>query len=379
MAPTSATTHDWPPGIHRWKEAAGEEAAGDGMNTKLVIVPNRKKLIQPSPGFAKKHLSNFHAELVALCGFGCAYCSSNTGYYLRVNGQKFAAATESQTGQGFAPRTDPSLFLAYSDVIGDLERELAGKVHEYGAGQTLMVSQLTDAFSPELVSRGITAAALRILLERTSFRIRVLTKNAAVAAPEFIALFERYPERIVVGLSIGTLDDEWAACVEKGTSPPSARVAAHRALQDAGIATYGMACPVFPDQAHHVLPLLDALRIDRVEHVWCEPYNDRVNWRHVQASLPADSSARPWLDDVFANGRKDLWSDYAASLYETVAEHARRHGWTDKLRFLLYEEHVTAPDASRFGNLEGVLLQTKPDSSGHSKNPAFVRSAGGRE
>ena len=31
------------------------------------------------------------------------------------------------------------------------------------------------------------------------------------------------------------------------------------------------------------------------------------------------------------------------------------------------------------GNLEGVLLQSKLDSGGRSKNPAFVRSAGGRE
>lgn len=345
--------------------------------TSLVIVPNRKTLIQPSPGFAKKQLAHFHLELAALCGFGCAYCSSNTGYYLRVNAQKFAAATAEQTGGSFDPKTNPNLFLMYEDVVGDLERELATKPREYGAGKTLMFSQLTDPFSPELVERGITLAALRLLLERTSFRIRILTKGEP-GGRGFNALYRRYRDRIVIGLSIGTLDDDWAACVEKGTLPPSARAGTHCGLQDAGFATYMMLCPVFPSQMRFIPGITELLGAHRVEHVWCEPYNDRINWRHVQSSLPADSTDRVWLEEAFANGRHDLWSDYAARLYEAVFGAATRDGWVHKLRFLLYEDLVTAADAPRFGKLEGILLQNKPLPNGRSKNPAFASFGAGR-
>jgi hypothetical protein len=39
---------------------------------------------------------------------------------------------------------------------------------------------LTDGFSPHLVKEGVTEKALRLLLEHTSFRIRVLTKKSIV-------------------------------------------------------------------------------------------------------------------------------------------------------------------------------------------------------
>jgi DNA repair photolyase len=50
-----------------------------------------------------------------------------------------------------------------------------------------------------------------------------------------------------VGLSTGTLDSEWASRVEVGTSLPAAGLKALSRLQEAGIPTYGMLCPIFPD------------------------------------------------------------------------------------------------------------------------------------
>jgi len=85
------------------------------------------------------------------------------------------------------------------------------------------------------------------VLERTSFRIRILTKNAIVSSERWINFFRQAKDRFVVGLSIGTVDDAWAKRVEIGTSRPSARLQALRNLQEAGIPTYGMLCPVFPD------------------------------------------------------------------------------------------------------------------------------------
>ncbi len=68
-----------------------------------------------------------------------------------------------------------------------------------------------------------------------------------VGTAKWLKLFTQNPTRFVVGLSTGTLDAEWARRVEVGRPLPKARIAATQALQAAGVPTFGMLCPVFPD------------------------------------------------------------------------------------------------------------------------------------
>ena len=48
------------------------------MKNVIVNVPAVKGPIRKSPGFAKKELADYKLDIVALCGFGCRYCSSNS-------------------------------------------------------------------------------------------------------------------------------------------------------------------------------------------------------------------------------------------------------------------------------------------------------------
>jgi DNA repair photolyase len=184
---------------------------------------------------------------LALCEFGCEYCSSNWGNYLRIRREQFAELTEAQLGKRTYPDNDPDLIFIWPDILTHLHRQLEKKPPNWGAGRTLVFSMLTDGFSPLLVQEKTTEAALQMLIERTSFRIRVLTKNAVVGTEKWITFFKGHPNRFVIGLSTGTLGDEWAKRVEIKTSIPSARLRALANLQDAGIPTYGILCPVFPD------------------------------------------------------------------------------------------------------------------------------------
>jgi len=339
------------------------------MKLKIVQVPSIKTPIMESPGFAKKELSTYKLDLMALCGFGCSYCSSNEGNYLRINREKFADLTEAQTGERTYPATDPALTFAWPDVLPKLDAQLKNKPATWGAGHTLVLSMLTDAFSPLPLADGTTAAALTMLMTRTSFRVRVLTKGAAVASPKWVDFFKAWPGRFTVGLSIGTLDDEWARRVEIGTSSPGARIKALHTLQDAGVPTYGMLCPIFPDvlMDGRLDELIDKINPGALEHVWAEPYNDRANWRAVRAGYGETNGAN-WLTEVYENGRKDVWSAYATTLYEQLRARANRGGWLHKLKYLLYEGDITASDAPTFAGLAGVLLQNKPNSDGLSPN-----------
>jgi DNA repair photolyase len=325
----------------------------------IVDVPSIKDPIKKSPGFEKKELATYKLDIMGWCQASCLYCSSPSGNYLRINRERFAAAAEAQTGSRLLPGKDAALALRWPDFEERLDEQLRTKHFSWGAGKVLMFSQLTDAFSPWAVKSGLTWRALGRVLVQTSFQVRVLTKFDTVGRREWIDLFRSYPGRFVVGLSVGTLDDAWARKVEFGTSSPSARVRALHRLQDAGVPTFGMLCPIFPDvlAGNGVERLVEAVRPDRCETVWSEPYNDRANWRAVAAGYRETSPERKVLSMLFEGpGARSYWSDYAVALYQRV--HEALGGEAGKHRYLLYQDTMTAAGREALRGAEGMLFQS---------------------
>ena len=344
----------------------------------IVRIPAIREPIQPSPGFQKKQLADFKLDICGLCQFGCTYCSSNHGNYLRIRRDQFADLTRQQTGARTLPTNNPNLMFTWPDILPLLGEQLSTKPKSWGQGQTLMFSMLTDGFSPQLVNDGTTKSALTMVLDRTSFRIRVLTKNAVVGSKRWVDFFLQYPSRFVVGLSTGTMDNAWAKSVERKASAPTARIRALNNLQDAGVPTFGMLCPVFP----HALDgdglerLVDRSRPGLGEHCWAEPYNDRFNWTNVYEACPAGGRDRQFLSDVYADvkakGSNATWSRYAVELYGRLRRKAEREGWMDKFRYLLYEDKIVVEDVDTLQDMAGVLLQSKAGENGKSRNEAIA-------
>ena len=340
-----------------------------GLKNKIVKLPSINSLITTSDGFAKKELSTYKLDIMGLCGFGCRYCSSNAGLGIKFRKQTFESASNDQLGRVISPHDDPSLTYEYFDLLPNLEGQLKRKSKEWGAGHTLVFSELTDGFSPNLVNKGITKYVLKQVLDRTSFRVRVLTKNACVGSDEWIKFFDKYWDRVIVGLSTGNIDEDWTQTVELGTSLPSKRFKAIQNLQNAGINTFGMLCPVFPDivKDNRVDELVEMINPENVETVWAEPYNDRENWKVVQSGFQPNTYLYNWFEDEYEK-KLGIWSNYATELYVQLYEHAEKNGWIIKLKYLLYENKINAIDAEKFSGLVGVLLQNKSGDDGFSKN-----------
>jgi DNA repair photolyase len=344
------------------------------MKSKLVVIPTVRRPITRCPGFVKKGLADYKLDLLGRCEFGCCYCSSDTGNYLRIRRKEFADLTEEQTGTRTYPVDDPSLCFVWDEIIPRIEAQLARHKPTFGIGEVIVVSMLTDPFSPVLLQRGVTRQVLELILAKTSFRMRLLTKSATVGSTEWIKFISDHRDRFVVGLSIGTLDDAWARRFEPGVSPPSARLRALHRLQEAGIPTFGMLCPVFPEvlQGRGLEDLVEAINPGVVETVWAEPYNDRANWKRVRDRYPSGSQ-REELTRLFGKKKGNAaWSRYATELYVGLHRHAVSHGWRKKLAYLLYEGRIVPEDAGAFQDLDGVLLQGKPADNGFSRNESIA-------
>jgi len=205
-----------------------------------------------------------------------------------------------------------------------------------------------------------------------------------LARAEWIKFISKHRDRLVVGLSMGTLDDAWARRFEPGVSPPSARLRALHRLQAAGIPTFGMLCPVFPEvlQGRDLENLVEAINPGVVETVWAEPFNDRDNWERVSDRYPSGSQQREELARLFGKKKGNAaWSRYATELYVRLHRHAVSHRWRKKLAYLLYEGRIVPEDAGAYRGLDGVLLQGKPADNGLSRNESISalqrQSAGG--
>lgn len=342
------------------------------MKTQVIEVDPRKSVIAKS-SWPTKQLADVHVEALLFCEFGCRYCSSNSGLHLRFLKRTIQEAVEASLKVPFNPHNAAHVAIAYREVVNSLEVELCRYRKKPGAGKTLVYSQLTDGFSPVLIKTGTARQILELLIEKTDYRIRILTKNAIVGRPEWVKFFARHRDRFVVGLSIGTLDDRFTHRMEWRTSRPQSRISALQALQEADVPTFGMLCPVFPQvlETDELERLIDTIRPARCEHVWTEPFNDRANWKVVRDVYAEGSPTWNWMKRVFGDRDTALWSRYATDLYRRVHDKACREGWSDKLRYLLYEKDITPEDSVHFRGLGGVLLQCRKDEDGESKNPAF--------
>lgn len=109
-------------------------------------------------------------------------------------------------------------------------------------GKTLLFSSVTDPYTPLEVKYENTKRVLEKLVG-TSASIHILTKSNLVTRD--IDLFKQF-EEISVGISINTLDEEFARIIEPRASKPQDRLDALRKISGAGIPTYVFISPIFP-------------------------------------------------------------------------------------------------------------------------------------
>jgi len=151
------------------------------------------------------------------CGHGCTYCYAP--YVMRV-----------------PPSDWTKGIVAKVNIPQVLARELPRKRGVIGLGT------VTDPYQPAEREMRLTRRCLEVMT-RTPSKVSVLTKSDLVVRDIDLLSELAHAE---VGLTLNTSSDQAASLFEPCAPPPSARLAAVRALSSAGIDTYVFLGPLIP-------------------------------------------------------------------------------------------------------------------------------------
>ena len=110
-------------------------------------------------------------------------------------------------------------------------------------GKTILISSVTDPYLPLEKKYQNTRKILEKLIG-TSAKVTILTKSKLVTRD--IDLFKQF-QNLEVGISICTLNTNFAKIIEPRASSPSERVIALKEIFSAGISTYTFVSPFFPE------------------------------------------------------------------------------------------------------------------------------------
>jgi DNA repair photolyase len=174
------------------------------------------------------------------CEHGCAYCYARPFHeYL-----------------GFSSGLDFETKIMVKENAPELlRRELSSAKWK---PKVIALSGVTDPYQPIERRLKLTRRCLEVLAE---FRnpIAIVTKNNLVTRDlDLLAELARH-QAAAVFISITTLDTELRKVMEPRTSPPAARLAAIRALRDAGAPVGVLVAPCIPGLTDHETPAIIAV------------------------------------------------------------------------------------------------------------------------
>lgn len=337
------------------------------MNGKPVLLrDNTDKVIKfRSTEFGHKLLcDDLTFNLGDACAFSCEYCYVK-GMMWRLDKKIIEAHNAAEgTTHDFC-----DVVIRRAGALAAMERQLirkkgTPKYADPADHRVIFGATVVDvAANMELLRE--TATACNLILEKTGWQIRLLSKSSLLARiVEFIP--EQYHHRLIIGFSTGTLDPRVSRAIESGTPHVGRRIEALHSLQDRGFRTFGMICPSLPqhDYDQFSREICAAIRVDRCEHVWAEPLNvrpgalPRTLEKLREAGLTEEAEM---LQSVHGSKpAKAAWEDYAR---QTFLAHTR-HIPAGKLRYLQYVNTNSAAWWSEQRTNGAVLVGAKAKALG---------------
>jgi DNA repair photolyase/predicted NAD-dependent protein-ADP-ribosyltransferase YbiA (DUF1768 family) len=315
------------------------------IGNKPLFLINSKAVLNTKSDFGHKLLCDgmtFTARHA--CVFSCAFC------YVEALMRKNAKLNALLEHRG----------LKHEDVVVEIENPVAAlrKQLLLANGQprynnndpkdkrVVYASPLVDVVgSPAQVK--ITIELCQAILELTSWHIRLLSKSSLLVNVAKAFGEEKYKKRMIYGFSTGTLDDKLTQSFEIGTASVSGRLKALKQLQADGYRTFGMVCPIIPqeDYAQFAKELAEKIDIGSCEHVWAEVLNPRGSAMHDTSAAmrrKGFTAEADFVDKVSSDQAE--WDRYAEQTFLALtkvipAKKLRLLQYVDESDYGVWEKH----------------------------------------
>ncbi len=189
------------------------------------------------------------------------------------------------------------------------------KKPEKYAGKELFFGTVTDPYNPQEEQYRRTRSLLE-QLQGSGVKITIQTKSDMVLRD--IDLLQTFPD-IRVGFSINTLDETFRADMDKAVSIER-RLAAMKALHEAGIRTTCFISPIFPELTD-VPSIINRVK-DQCQLIWLENLNLRGSYKTV--ILDYIKEKHPELlslyQEIYQKGNRGYWELLDLELKAYAAE-----------------------------------------------------------
>jgi DNA repair photolyase len=203
------------------------------------------------------------------CEHGCTYC--------------FARPTHAYLG--LSPGLDfETKLTARPDAPRVLARELGRKSY---VPQTIAIGTNTDPYQPVEARYRIMRGILQVLSD-WNHPVSIVTKGALIERDIDILSDMARRNLVHVGISVTTLDERLCRSLEPRAPAPKRRIAAIKALTDAGIPVRVMVAPV--------IPVLTEPELEAILKVAADAGASTASWILLRLPLEVAPLFRDWLE-----------------------------------------------------------------------------------
>jgi len=300
-----------------------------------LLYPNvydhhRKCAVKPNKEFEKKGLATHSVDVGTLCGHGCRYCSTPC----TIRDQRDLK----ETGM-----TAQELFSGgYSVVDTDTPNRIAKTVEKLKQNDIVMFCPKTDGWSPESQKFTLGRQCLEaVLTKNTDCKVRVLSKNAALAND--LAALVQYKDRIMPSLSLTAPRSKsyLAKVVEPNASTIVERLDAMKQIHALGFKMFGMCCPAMPglltDESDIEELLEELLRFDP-DTIWLEAVNGRGSGLGDTEVAFRDAGHKAIANKIEAIRETAVHDRYVAAFVRRANKVGKKLDCASKFKFLVYND-----------------------------------------
>ncbi len=185
------------------------------------------------------------------------------------------------------------------------------------AGKELFIGSVTDPYNPQEKIYERTRALL-LQLKGSGIKLSIQTKSDLVLRDA--NLIKTFPDASV-GFSINTLDENFKNDMDYAVSIER-RLAAMKALHDAGIRTTCFISPIFPGLTD-VTTIIDRVK-NQCQLVWVENLNLRGSYKSVIMNYIREKHPNlvPLYEEIYIQGNRQYWE----TLEGFIKDYASRNG-----------------------------------------------------